>query len=385
MPPATELRGLRVAALMCGGADLPALKSAVRKALDEAVFPEIRAVPIAGDRVSLTSGIDNALAHDPVDLILVFCPVDLSQSPRVDHLVAGLVETPLPGIGELVRGSDALRTEADRWLLPAGGGILRGGLVVVLPARPERFGAVWAAVRSTLWAALQSLEGDVTVELASTERTATSMEAFPSVDPTDHTQPRPGVGVSGVQLTADDRPETDEEEGPQPGWQRALHAFGAHRVPDAWPTLPEAFARIAAARDVLDRAGERGVVSLENGEQCAIFGFPDLKRPGSKVLLVRDRSPLPEVVALHRHPRPVGILVPGDAGLLPSSDLLPDPLAKERTGRETPEGGFLFALEQDAVYVERADHIYRWDGRKEEDMGRPKQAYASLVLKWSQQ
>ena len=284
-----------------------------------------------------------------------------------------------------MRGSDALRTEADRWLLPAGGGILRGGLVVVLPARPERFGAVWAAVRSTLWAALQSLEGDVTVELASTERTATSMEAFPSVDPTDHTQPRPGVGVSGVQLTADDRPETDEEEGPQPGWQRALHAFGAHRVPDAWPTLPEAFARIAAARDVLDRAGERGVVSLENGEQCAIFGFPDLKRPGSKVLLVRDRSPLPEVVALHRHPRPVGILVPGDAGLLPSSDLLPDPLAKERTGRETPEGGFLFALEQDAVYVERADHIYRWDGRKEEDMGRPKQAYASLVLKWSQQ
>jgi hypothetical protein len=171
---------------------------------------------------------------------------------------------------------------------------------------------------------------------------------------------------------------------PAAGWPSALAARGATLDTGAWPALPEGLARLAPVRNVLESAGQFGRVTLPDGTGYVACGFPDLLRPQSKVLLVREGDPQPEVVALHRHPRRVGVVVFGDDGYLPSADLDPDPVAEERTGRALPEWGTLFAVEAAAVLVTRGGRVWRWDGRKEEDMGTPTQAMASLVLRWSQ-
>ena len=77
------------------------------------------------------------------------------------------------------------------------------------------------------------------------------------------------------------------------------------------------------------------------------------------------------------------IAVEDGSGLLPGSDYLPGPIAERLVGAEPPGAGMLYGLDTDAVYTERGGRIYRWDGRKETDLGSVSQAMASLLLRWS--
>jgi hypothetical protein len=168
------------------------------------------------------------------------------------------------------------------------------------------------------------------------------------------------------------------------GWQGGLQMAQGALLRDAWPKLPGAIERVAAAREVLDRAGDRAVVRFSDGREYAAFGFPDLRRTSSKVLLVGPGQPLGEVVALHRYPRTVGLLVAGEGGVLPRGDQDPRPVSKRITGRPNPSDGTLFAVDVDAVYVLREGEVWRWDGRRETPFGTAIQALATLVLGWSQ-
>ncbi|MCK6506733.1 hypothetical protein L6R53_25745, partial [Myxococcota bacterium] len=153
---------------------------------------------------------------------------------------------------------------------------------------------------------------------------------------------------------------------------------------DRFPPLPEVFARLAPARQVLESAGERGVVTLPDGRQLGAFGWPDLLRGRAKVLLVGEGEPMIEVIALHRFPRRVGVCAQGGTGYLPGVDFDPDGPAVERTGAPLPSFGTLFAVEGGAVLVSRDHKAWSWDGRHERDEGTPSQALASLLLRWSQ-
>ena len=82
-------------------------------------------------------------------------------------------------------------------------------------------------------------------------------------------------------------------------WLARLHARGGVLLDVCTPELPAALERMAAARDVLLSAGVCRRARVGEAEYLA-FGFPDLDRPASRVLLVRDAWPHPEVVALHR-------------------------------------------------------------------------------------
>lgn len=167
------------------------------------------------------------------------------------------------------------------------------------------------------------------------------------------------------------------------GWPAGLAALGGQLDTDAWPALPEGLARVAPVRNVLESAGQIGIVTRDEVAWVA-FGFPDLRRPGSKVLLVREGDPQPEVIALHRHPQRVGTMVFGDSPWLPTADADPDPIAREHTGRPLDAWGTLFAVEPSRVYILRDGRVRSWDGRNERDVGTRSQALASLVLRWSQ-
>lgn len=168
------------------------------------------------------------------------------------------------------------------------------------------------------------------------------------------------------------------------GWEAGLLAMGGRLERGRFPPLPEVFERLAPARNVLDTAGERGLVTLPDGRVYAAFGFPDLLRGRSKVLLIAEGEPLAEVIALHRHPRRVGVTTHGPSAWLPSADLDPDGPALERTGATCPSFGTLFAVEGGAVFYTRDRKVHGWDGRNEREEGTPAQVLASLLLRWSQ-
>ena len=56
----------------------------------------------------------------------------------------------------------------------------------------------------------------------------------------------------------------------------------------------------------------------------------------------------------------------------------------EVVGEAPPEGAeACFAIDRATVYVCRRGSVYAWDGCEARDEGTPKQALASLVLRWS--
>lgn len=263
----------------------------------------------------------------------------LSPAPALVHRICTVAEASL--------GPRAL-------LLHAVAGTSPTSLVVGIPADP-----------SVLHAAAQVLAPFVGLPTATADPVAApESQEMATVD---------------IAVVAEGRPESDVR-----GWQGALAAMGATLDRGAWGHIPEIVERFAPVRDVLARAGERRPVQDDHGHTWTAFGFPDLRRPGSKVILIRETAPLIEILALHRAPVRVGVCGEDSAGWLPASTRDPGPVADALVGRRPQSWGRLFAVEGDAIYLERGGRVVRWNGSREEPVGSVGQALASLVLRWSQ-
>lgn len=194
----------------------------------------------------------------------------------------------------------------------------------------------------------------------------------------------PGRLEIGLSAPEDERP-PDPGAPARSGWQRAVYDLGGEVRHDLREELPPALEKFAPVVNVLEQAGESGVLILPSGVRYSLWGFPDLRRPGSKVLAVGWGSPLAEILALHRHPTPTGACIDERHGLLPHRDRAAGPVAEQITGRPPPgTTGSLVAVTGDAVWFERDGRVVRWDGQREREDGSVKQALASLVLDWSQ-
>lgn len=257
--------------------------------------------------------------------------------------------TPLPGFGEALRRAlplpDCLTTFA--W------------------AGAAKDAQVIACVSASPAAASQALK--LLESLPSPQETSPAVVVDSSIPPR---------GVSIEQSTEQQAPTSVDALSP---WKKGLEHLAATLERDRWYALPDQIAEQTAACDVLLTAGERGVVTLEDGREVGIFGFPDLRRPSSKVLMVTVTRGVFEAVALHRFPNLVGIV--GRGSLLKHASV--DDEAQQRTGMPAPYGGTLFALEHSAIIIERDDKLVRWDGSREVSAGTESQAIASLLLRWS--
>ncbi|MEQ1570658.1 MAG: hypothetical protein ABMA64_33830, partial [Myxococcota bacterium] len=181
------------------------------------------------------------------------------------------------------------------------------------------------------------------------------------------------VGISGpADAAAPPRPEGS--------WHAVVTAWGGSVSIEAREPVPESVERNAPVMDVLQRAGRSAVLTLPDGRKYSLWGFPDLVRPSSKVLAVRDAGDHPEVLALHRWPTETGTVVPG--GRVGAGD--PNDVAERITGRRPPAPlGPLFAVTGGATLHQSGARVVRWDGRKDREEGNVKQSLASLVLDWS--
>jgi molybdopterin-guanine dinucleotide biosynthesis protein A len=310
----------------------------------------------------------------------------------------------VPGFLELLRGLAFTAVGARAMFLSAGAAQTKRGLVYVLPTDPEVALLAWERlirpnlpehelrppVRGAAEAAAPAPAGAAPrVQLtmsASPSAAATPAAATPAATATEAPPAAAALPAGPARLQAAEigrPPAVRPEDPPVTGWMLALAALGGSLDRGAWGGLPETLEGIAPVQNVLDAAGDRGVLTHPDGRAWLAFGFPDLRRPQSKVLLIRDAEPYGEIIALHRQPRRVGVCIYGEPSYLPGADLDPEAVSLERTGRAPAQAGTLFAVESDAVYLLRGNKVFRWDGRKETDMGRPAQALASLILAWS--
>lgn len=199
----------------------------------------------------------------------------------------------------------------------------------------------------------------------------------------------PSVGDDGASAAASAGASAEGAEGaPEaaPGWLRAIQRVGGVLLRGEREPLPEALQVLAPVRGALETAGEQAVLEA-HGRRYSLWGFPDLRRPGSRVLAVGPGGGLAEVVALHRERRPAGTCVDGGFAVgraEPGVEPTLEAIAIARTGRVPPEPGRLFALSEGVIYLERDGRIARWDGRRLREEGSARQVLASLVLEWSQ-
>jgi hypothetical protein len=203
-------------------------------------------------------------------------------------------------------------------------------------------------------------------------------------------EPAPPTAVRGISVSAahDAAPavgaSTSPEVRPLGAWQCAAQAMGGEVARGGWVEIPEEVEKIAPVVDVLHKAGERGTLKLPSGRSYALFGFPDLHHPSSKVLAIASGSPFAEILALHRHPVPTGTCIDEAFGQVARRAQPVAAVAEAVTGRPPKDAsGLLFAVQGGSVFIERAGRAIRYDGQRERDEGTLKQALAFLVLDWA--
>jgi len=287
-----------------------------------------------------------------------------------------------PGLGEAVRRALVNGGHPGAALVAVEGAVEGGRIVLVAPDD--------AAVRDAALGVLSELSGASRLSVpalnlvSSAEHLVDDDTDGPDDIEEDDTPPRAThIGIAHEAPT----PASGDLPTGTTAWQRALDALGWRLDPDRWGQLPDALGRVAPVRQVLASAGERRLVLAEDGVQRVVCGFPDLRRPESKVVSVAvvpdlDGQDSFEVLALHRHPRATGTCTPGGVWT-DASDLLPGPVCVTRTGRAPAIGGELFAVDGRTVYLKRGRSVVAWDGRDERPMGTTSQALSSLVLRWS--
>ncbi|MFT5681352.1 MAG: molybdopterin biosynthesis enzyme MoaB [Myxococcota bacterium] len=331
---------------------------------------------------------------------IVLCGGDvLGPSAHLDAAVTAAITAPLPGFGEALRRALEPTIGPRALLIHAPAGSTGSTRIVTLPLSlpAVNAGLTLLGAISETWR--RRLAGEVLAELPAAEAPEGEPAAAPAATPAAATPTAPdGPPVIEAEFedVAEDVPEgitlsampdasaPRELEQLASGWRAGLRAIGGRLDGEVWAEIPEDLARVAAAREILESAGQRATVAFPDGRTMAAFGFPDLTRDGSKVLLVGEGAPVAEVIALHRHPRLAGLTIWGSRGLLPSADADGMALAEERLGRAPPTDGELFAIDHDAIYFSRSGAIHRWDGRSQDREGTESQTIASLMLRWSQ-
>ncbi|MBM76426.1 MAG: hypothetical protein CMK59_13555 [Proteobacteria bacterium] len=202
------------------------------------------------------------------------------------------------------------------------------------------------------------------------------------------------IAISGVDLSNINSPEDvtmaktkitqmTEATGTVKTWKEHFEELEAKIDEDSWPKLPKLFSQTPAIRNVFEQAGSWKTIDIK-GESFSIYGFPDLLRRGSKLLLVRPQSPLPQILTFHNYPQSsiVGLQKDGSSFLEPIrkrqkelySKLNNESLNLNMDNCVGIDGSKLIFLENRV--------FFRWDGQRKEALGDFKQALPTLLLSW---
>ncbi len=315
-------------------------------------------------------------------------------TPRV---VAEHLDRELPGFGELFRMLSWEQVGSKAMLSTALGGLAAGKAVFVLPGAPR---ACELAMEKLILPELGHILAELGKEAPMPVKSAVpaarpapsaSRPASRGTGAVDGEALSPAEPVSapvpeGLSITV--APDAERMDAPPiaSGWEAGLRSLhGA--VERTQPEIPASLLRMQPVVDVLNSAGTRALVRLADGREYGAWGFPDLARRSSKVLLIREAEPIAEVIALHRWPNLVGLCAE-EGGVLPDATLALGSFTEDRTGRAYEGPGQLFAVEGKTVWIEHQRKVFKWDGtanaaRAQAGAEPLSSALATLILTWS--
>lgn len=366
---------------------------------------------VVADDVEQIRTLIRGLASDgATEVALLTGGTGLSRKDVTPEALSALFTREVPGFGELFRTLSYQRIGASAMLSRATAGMVDGLLVFALPGSPD---AVRLGLEQLILPELAHLlreltkEGPApstpgaTVAAAQTKPAAKAekAEAKPEakagkaeVAPAKLPEPSGSLGRLGrntftVGTSQDATPAAAGDSGPASdlptGWLRAVYELRGEVTKGTWPEVPEELEKVAPVIDVLHTSGARGTLKLPSGRTYALFGWPNLEA-GAKVLAIASGSPIGEVLALHRYPVITGTSIDESFGLAPKRSEDVGNVAEAVTGRAPKDtSGQLFAVQGDAVIIQRGGKAVRWDGTKEREDGFIKQSLATLVLDWS--
>lgn len=340
---------------------------------------------VPDDPNAIGAALDRALGE--AELVLLTGGTGFSGRDCTAAVVSARFDREIPGFGEIFRMLSWEQVGAKAMFSSAVAGIARGRLVFALPGSPRACElALDKLILPEIAHMVHELEREpvatvapITVAPPTRASTTPSPETLPAAQPL--APPREGIVITekdAMPVSTQDNPVV----APANTWLAALEKLGGKLERGRAVEIPEALTRMAAVVDVLNTAGERAVVRMERGGTYLAFGFPDLRRAASKVLLVREAEPIAEIVALHRWPKVVGVCAEGE-GIVPGADLDPAFVAEERVGHRAELPGALLAVEGEALWVVHGRTARRYDGRLSEPQPLST-AIGSLVLDWSQ-
>ncbi len=348
---------------------------------------------VVDDDVELIRRAVKKAVEDGVPAIVLTGGTGFGPRDVTPEALAPLFTRRIEGFGELFRVLSFEEIGAAAMLSRAVAGVIGRTAVFAVPGSPA---ACRLAIDKLVAPELAHLVGLLKEAPATAPARAGRLAALDEptadlevVDEAPSSVPVAGVGPRGsveVRHREDEAQRPAAEEG---GWQKRIRELGGTLRLDERTPFPEEIERLAPVVDVLVGAGDVGVLEAADGRRWSIWGFPDLRRPSSKVLLLGPGWPLCELVALHRASTPLGTFgtgttLHGGTGLCVSRDADAAEITRKLLEREAPGGpAQLFAVSGDAVYLDRGGKVTRWDGTKEQTMGSTKQALASLVLEWS--
>jgi molybdopterin adenylyltransferase len=372
---------------------------------------------IQGDRAAIQTAVRNAASDIDVRVVVVVGGAGLAPGDVAPEAVEALLSRTIPGFGELFRLVSYRDAGTAAQFTRATAGLVGPAVVFVVPDHeddvavaieelilPEIDGFVActrqgdtvptpnpaAALAAAGGAQVPDVDGVQDAEIEDVEPADAGGEEGedgPSLPPP---APRWRLGARGAQveaapMTAEAPNDAEGEALPDKGWKRMVYDLEAEVVRGKAPDIPFHLEDLAPVMDVLHQAGEVARLKLPGGNMPTLYGYPDLQRPGSKVLMVGWGEPHGEVLALHRYPTQVGTCIEEARGLMPGRSADVAQVSEAITGRVPPDPtGELYAVDHDAVYIQRGKWVYRWDGHRERKEGNPNQALATLLMSWHQ-
>jgi len=354
------------------------LEAAGHRVLGRDILPD--------DQPTVRARLESLRTAGQAEVVILSGGTGMSVRDRTYEAVLEVLDKELPGFGELFRRLSYEEIGSAAVMSRATAGLSGRMYVFSLPGSPKACTlALDAIILPEIHHMLYELRKEGPAPAASPALPAATPAALPIAEPEPVVDPDQRVVVDIVESPDGASGDTDEDpEAPLSAWQQALLALDPDWKRTGCPALPAALASNDGLRNVLDSAMQRGSL-VHEGQTYGLYGFPDLLRPSSKVLLVGPGEPFGTVAAMHRHPRQVGALCRWGQALpgWPNTGNDPARVGDELTGHAYPGEGHLFAIEPDRILVLEGTRVHSWDGRRRRDEGSPASALASLALRWS--
>lgn len=198
-------------------------------------------------------------------------------------------------------------------------------------------------------------------------RLAKLLQQYKQIEPEKEKKAADPIGFMAVDLDF-------EASSPSPvsslgHWENELFVIGLTSS-NRYPIIPE-YSSYPAVHHLLQSTTARRIFTNEKDQEFGVFGFPDLLRPSSKVLILSKDG---GVLALHRK-RQTLLLSPQIRELV----TLDHQFEAETIEKEAS----LLGLGDGLVYFEKDDIVYSWKGNALSKLGKKSSVIASLCLQWS--